>query len=240
MGLGGATPGSGYDRIESSLSSLPRCCAPLSRERRPVHRPLDDDRARGADGSRSRDAGNAFQTGDSVDIDCRSTRRWQLIGPRDDAATRRQITDRRGCCRLVRIGEEQELVEELTRRAFGAMLLRDGLWGVRRLTLTEVIRGLLGEHLLQPLQDPENRLDFKLSEHLHEALEVDSPKLIECNEPRASMKPASRPPRVRAAASCHGRNDNGPQMPVSSSGDTTTQGRVFLISLPSVGSSRTR
>jgi hypothetical protein len=72
--------------------------------------------------------------------------------------------------------------------------------------------GLHGEHFLQAFQDGENGLAVEFSEPLHKALHVDSPKLIECNEPRSALEPAPRPPRVRAPASCHRCNDDGPQM----------------------------
>ena len=58
----------------------------------------------------------------------------------------------------------------------------------------------------------ENRLAVQLSESLNEALHIDSPKLIECNEPRAALEPASRTPRVRAPASCHRCHDDGAEM----------------------------
>src|SRR5688500_2468251 len=67
---------------------------------------------------------------------------------------------------------------------------------------------LLGEHVLQALEDRENRLSLQLPERLHEALRINRPKLIERHEACASLKTASRTPRVCTSASCHRRHDD--------------------------------
>jgi hypothetical protein len=71
---------------------------------------------------------------------------------------------------------------------------------------------LLGEHVLQAFEDPENRLSFKLPERLHEALRINRPELIERHEACAALKTASRTPRVCTSAGCHRRHDDCPEV----------------------------
>ena len=49
---------------------------------------------------------------------------------------------------------------------------------------------MFGEHVLKALKDNENGIAFKFLERLHEALHVDGAKLMERNEPRATLKAA--------------------------------------------------
>lgn len=67
---------------------------------------------------------------------------------------------------------------------------------------------LFGEHVLKALQYRNNSWALELAERLHQALHIDSAKLIERNDTRAALKAASRAPRIRASASGHGRNDD--------------------------------
>ena len=71
---------------------------------------------------------------------------------------------------------------------------------------------LLGEHVLQAFEDRENRLSLKLPERLHKPLRINRPELIERHEARASLKTASRTPRVCTSASCHRRHDDCPEV----------------------------
>lgn len=65
-----------------------------------------------------------------------------------------------------------------------------------------------GEHVLKAFQDRDNNWAFELAKRRHEALNIDSAKLIERNDARAALKAASRTPRIHAPASGHGRHDD--------------------------------
>jgi hypothetical protein len=71
---------------------------------------------------------------------------------------------------------------------------------------------LFGEHFPQPFQNRDDRLALELPEGLDRAFHVHRPKLIERHEAGATLKAASRTPRVRASSGRHGRNDHGTEM----------------------------
>jgi hypothetical protein len=71
---------------------------------------------------------------------------------------------------------------------------------------------LLGEHVLQALEDHDHGVAFKLPKPFHETVHINRPKLIERNEAYATLKMAARTPWVRASAGCHRRYDDGTEM----------------------------
>jgi hypothetical protein len=71
---------------------------------------------------------------------------------------------------------------------------------------------LFGEHVLKTCQHCAHRGAFQLTQMFDKPLNIDSAKLIEHNEPCATLEAATRTPWVRASASRHGRGDYGPEM----------------------------
>jgi hypothetical protein len=68
------------------------------------------------------------------------------------------------------------------------------------------------EHLLQAAEDRVQRIRTEIPEPLHQAVSVDSAKLIERNKTVSGLKSARNSPRVGLPVRGHRSNDSGAQM----------------------------
>jgi hypothetical protein len=92
------------------------------------------------------------------------------------------------------------------------------------------------KHRLKRTENISHRARIDFSDALAEARTIDSPQLIENNgrRPATVAVPRNRNERIVLLI---GAMTNRSRRVLSSSGDTTTHGRVFWTSVPTVGSS---
>jgi hypothetical protein len=99
---------------------------------------------------------------------------------------------------------------------------------------------ILRKHFLQRGKDNRHGLRSHATNAFHEPLAIDRSHLVQRDKTGAILKATGNSPRVHLSACRHRCDDCRSQVLVQLVGDTITQGRVFLISLPRVGSRLTK
>ena len=84
---------------------------------------------------------------------------------------------------------------------------RAASWFTRGLHSRVSLRRLVCKHFLQAMHDVANGVRRQATEALHQALDVDRPKLIQRHEAGLLLKPARNPPGLRLSARGHRCHD---------------------------------